>query len=744
MRNSKENRKKEINSKNKTNKRNQIIRKDAQKGTTVIEFNLSKAVIMLIIIGVVLAGLLTKEIVTTIIEVNKTELLANEDINNGTENIENGETQNVGKGENDNPTNSLNGEEQNEADLQTARSINGDLGYISSIDTKEVKTGTGPFDENDEPGNDSSENNDIVRSFDQITWTYNLTFKLKDADSGTSLKGGVIKITADLPEELANIVEWDIESMKWLSNANLSEDGISLSGEYSMSEEEVTIPGNQDVIFVLKVKNAVNGTKIQPNFTFMLEGNEEEEKKEVTAPKEITVSATGRYNIELVQNGRLSKKVSIIMNEGDKEETTGRIYGFGTILQLYNENESKGLKGIEYPQGDITFDIETKLERANINNSSDVQDITSYCTPILYDYKINIPNINGVLGKDMNFSNAYLYGWLSTAAPNGGTSNREESVYDSGNINMLQDGNVISTQISDYKFDGVFPSYNCNNGQQLTYTDNIGCFSVAYFQIFVPDNEYSTDSEYNYYLTIKDNNFKANTSTEVITKQQITSDDTIREQHFIFKTGQYNQDIRVRDVDLAPSPLYYKGNGATTLNDEFQAIIGLFANHNNDEENTIYSINKLVKFDGNSFEPYSDDNGHYYTAETDEFTGELFTYKMWFVTKKDGTNWVSQEEMNNADIEDLIIYENYEDIPDNYICVGEYFETQTGYLTNGYQWTFINLRVKPTATIGQTYAIISNTKGWKEQLDRSIYSYSIENVKWPEAEFELKKDYIKT
>ena len=158
MRNSKENRKNELNRKNKTNKRNKLIRKDIKKGTTVIEFNLSKAVIMLIIIGVVLAGL-TKEIVTTMVEVNKTELLANEDINNGTENIENGETQNVGKGENDNPTNSLNGEEQNEADLQTARSINGDLGYISSIDTKEVKTGTGPFDENDEPGNDSSENN---------------------------------------------------------------------------------------------------------------------------------------------------------------------------------------------------------------------------------------------------------------------------------------------------------------------------------------------------------------------------------------------------------------------------------------------------------------------------------------------------------------------------------------------------------------------------------------------------------
>ena len=191
MRNSKENRNNELNRKNKTNKRNKLIRKDAQRGTTVIEFNLSKAVIMLIIIGVVLAGLLTKEIVTTIAEVNKTELLANEDVNNGengTENTGNGETENAEKDQNENLTNSVNGEEQNEADLQTARSINGDLGYISSIDTKEVKTGTGPFDENDEPGNDSSENNDIVRSFDQITWTYNLTFKLKDADSGISLK----------------------------------------------------------------------------------------------------------------------------------------------------------------------------------------------------------------------------------------------------------------------------------------------------------------------------------------------------------------------------------------------------------------------------------------------------------------------------------------------------------------------------------------------------------------------------
>ena len=532
--------------------------------------------------------------------------------------------------------------------------------------------------------------------------------------------------------------------MKWLEEANLSSDGRNLTGKYTMSDTKVTIPGNQEVIFVLKVKNAVNGTKIQPTFTFMLEGNEENEKKEVKAPKEITVSATGRYNIKLLKNARLSRKVSIIMNEDDNIETTGRIYGFGIILQLYNENESKKLKGIQYPKEDITFNIETKLERSSINNSSNVQDITTYCTPILYDYKINENKINGVLGRDMNFGND-VYGWLYNDAPNGVVGNRDETVYDSGNINMLQNGNIINTTISDYDFDGIFPSYNASSAHDvLKYTDNIGCFSVAYFQIFVPDNEYSTDSDYNYYLTIKDKDFKVSINSDVITNQQVTDDDSVTVQHFIHKAGTYSQDIRLNNVDINPFPVYYYGNGATSLGDEFIASIGICANTNNDEENTIYTVNKLIKFDGNGYEPYLDNNGQYYLARTDEFTGIEFTYKMWFVTKKDGTNWLNQDEMNNTDIENLIMYENYEDIPEGYICVGEYFETQTGYLTNGYQWTVINLKVKSTANIGQTYSIISDTTGWKEQLDRNIYSSSLENVKWPEAEFEIKSNYIKT
>ena len=39
----------------------------------------------------------------------------------------------------------------------------------------------------------------------------------------------------------------------------------------------------------------------------------------------------------------------------------------------------------------------------------------------------------------------------------------------------------------------------------------------------------------------------------------------------------------------------------------------------------------------------------------------------------------SQEERNNANIEDLKIYENMEDIPEGSLCIGVYYESKDGY-----------------------------------------------------------------
>ena len=224
-----------MNSRKSREKKHKLIRKG--KESTVIEFNLSKAVILLIIIGVIIAGIITKEIVTTIIEAKQTELLANEE----------------------------------QIDVQDIKEVNGDLGYITSAEASEVKTGVGPFDDNDDPGNDSSEENNIVRSFDQITWTYELTYS-----------SNVDKVNYDLGKN-ENIVTYSLEP-KLDANENLTsqiEDvtlkaevilpqgleyvlGSSKRGEESYNEPEIKENEDGSTTLVWYIYGVTSGQEIEP------------------------------------------------------------------------------------------------------------------------------------------------------------------------------------------------------------------------------------------------------------------------------------------------------------------------------------------------------------------------------------------------------------------------------------------------------------------------------------------------
>ena len=139
--------------------------------------------------------------------------------------------------------------------------VNGDKGYISSAQIIQTKTGTGPWDTNDEPGNDSSEDNNIVRSFDQVTWTIDLTMALKNGVADTGLTGGVINVEVCLPEACANMMSWELDSMKWIENGNVSNDGRILTGQYSMSK---TISLSLMILWILILDNIVCPKLRQP------------------------------------------------------------------------------------------------------------------------------------------------------------------------------------------------------------------------------------------------------------------------------------------------------------------------------------------------------------------------------------------------------------------------------------------------------------------------------------------------
>ena len=629
-----------------------------------------------------------------------------------------------------------------EDDLEVGRN-----GYISSAQIIERVTGTGPWDENDDPGNDSSPDNDIVRSFDQVTWTVNLTTALKEGATETGFTGGVVEFTVSLPEEYAKTeyapyMEWDVDSMGWIEDASLSEDGITLTGKYSLSETERTVPGAQTLVFVLKLYGVGNNSEFAPTFTFNLAGNEETEKTTIT-DSNIKISATGKYNIQLHRNSLLGNKTTVDYGQG---KTLGRMYGYGFTVQLYNDNELKELKGVELPTGEISFDINLKLERSKFG-SSELEDITNEATPILWNYRVNNTDKKNLSGN-IEGRNLYYNGEKTvydSFLPSGlDTGNRNRSTKNSGNIQITQNGSKLSVIIDNYSFDEEFPRYQIYDNKKV-YEDNIGTFSVGYMQIFVPDTEASTLEDRNYYLTISDNNMNITSSTQGDINIQVnTDDDSSSIQHMIYKKGTYNQALLIGA--LAPGYLesnYGVGDAKVPLGE----IIRVYAKFNVTQTNDydIYTANRFVKFDGEAFEPiYYDDGSRYKTSYMD---GKA-EFKVWYVTKKDGTNWTNQEEMNNANIEDMNIYENIEDIPDDKICIGISFETISGYLarSSGDNNTMhFLLKIKDTATIGKTYGLTQRTWYWRESLDRSTYTITNPDVEWPTPEWDSgNRNYIKT
>lgn len=639
----------------------------------------------------------------------------------------------------------LQGETEISEIAETSGTINGDSAIVSSTNIIQRKTGTGPFDSDDEAGNDSSEDNDIVRSFDEISWTINCNMAIKDGQTITSVKGGYLNIEIALPETLANLVKWNTDAMTWTEGTQqINEDGTVFSAKYHMNENEVTVPGTQSLNISLDVLGAANGTEIIPEFKLWLEGNSDSEKYTFT-DNAIKISAVPKYNIQLQRQTTLYKKVTVNYDDNDHE---GRMYGYTVTLQLYNDNEEKGIKGIEYPKGEIQFDIDLKLEKT-ASSAGTREDITDDCTPILWNYKINSSVYGGnISDREMNF----VSGSMATGKTPYGTitSNRTESIYDSGNIYMEQNGGKISTTISNYDFDGVFPIYNYEYSgyvhSSVDYAENIGCFSAGYMQIFVPFEDEDMVNNYQYYLSVSDSNFTATSMSEQkVSEQIVTSDDSLNNLRVYLADSKsiYGQSIALYSNGKILASNAGQEDAAAYLGQSIELYTKFTSNPNN--ESSAYTANKLIKFDGEAVEPVLYSDGAKYKKSA--FNGDM-EFNVWYLTKKDGTNWTNQEEMNTTNIEALEIYEKIEEIPEGKICIGEYLESTEGELSTtsaNNNIVRISLNIKDSAKVNTTYAFVQRTWVWDDKLDRSIYTVkNLGNFTYPTADYDSKDpNYIK-
>lgn len=610
---------------------------------------------------------------------------------------------------------------------------------VTSTTIISTVTGTGPFDsatttdsKNSDgsitwtAGNDVSADDNIVRSFDEITWTLENTMKIKESISDVqNIKGGVIEVNVTLPEKCSNLVEWQLDKMVWAQDVEISSDKTTFTAKYNMSESTITIPGKQNLQFTLKVFGAKNGLEINPTFTVNLQGNEESEKKSITS-KPVIVSAAPKYNVNIARSD-CNKRTTLNYGEGEKE---GRVIGYTIVLQLYNDSEAKGLKGVEYPDGDITFDLNIEMLRSDTGNEADYIDITDQSLPILWSYKINFDN-KTYKNRNMNFGNSSAN---SKYRPAGILNDANNSVFDSGDVEMNQENRTIRVKINNYKFNGVFPKFNYEYTPGITkpvFSDNIGCFSSSYFQIFVPDTEANSIDTSKYKLTVSQNNLLITSgSGKKVSSQQVSEDDANEMLYQRIVKGSYSHHF-----DLLDSKGNYNTNrgrsGDTTYIRGETFIATPYININPSTESCIYSLDELVKFDGETFEPYlinynKNDNGVIYGRN-----GNM-TFKYYYLTKKDGKNWENDSELNNEnDMSNFKVYKSLEDIPENHLCIGLFIMSagENEKLNAQYNGINIPMKVKDDAPVNKTYSIVHTTWIWEQynKLDRSIYCVNEED-----------------
>jgi uncharacterized repeat protein (TIGR01451 family) len=644
-----------------------------------------------------------------------------------------------------------------------------DLSYISAYEISKVIDGTAPFDSDDAAGNDSGDSNGIVRSFDTVNYTLKYTTALRDT-AVSGVDEADVMVDFCLPCD-PTVAQFNIDTMNWCQDLTITyeySDGTSsttwdksktvsnqrLTGKRHLANSESgnTIPGTGTLSTGIKVQAATNGLVLNPSFSIWVNGNADSDKKTVT--NQIQVSAAPKYNIKLARNGTLNLLGYYDLNSGDvslesKENTKyGRLQGYSVEVAIKNDTAAKGIKGIELPSGDITFDI----SMAEFVNSVNVSDDDKY-TPILWDYRMNVGggvNTRGTLGRNMasmgeSFNCYSIWQTNSPLNKGGGTG----ACYDGGNMAMSQDSsneNLWHVSLTGYKFDTtnfVFPD-RWSGAPYKSIQDNIGVFSVGYFQVLCQFPTVVQNIE-NVQLEVTASNINATSAsgTKVTTEVDMT-DNKSSVALTTYPAGSHSKrNFFYTESGSYTSSTWDAGDSYTYLGAKVQ-INGQMTYTG---DGYLRATNILQKFDDEAFEVLPGTT-RYCGLSLANPISTLGYVNTLFAAKPDKSGWSSDDEMNSTREENLVYFRTIDELTSaGYTCVGVLYEVRNSKI---YPWNAgagisisTMVKVKKTATAGVVYMTKNDVRSWKDSgepfswlnVPNSNGSYGLGNTSWSEGSY---------
>lgn len=610
-----------------------------------------------------------------------------------------------------------------------------DSAAVSRLRLTDRITGTAPFDKDNERGDDKDETNDIVRSYDTVTYDYEYT--LTPDSTMDYYRRTRVGFRFELPYP-QDKVTFDAEKMGWVDHTPGYEPKLTtetIDGTVTQvytcyrlleptSQSPTVNPGTGSIGLSVAVKGAPHGYRFHPTVKAWTAWdasnptNTGTHKRAEDTPKDVTVSAKLNLNVRMVNYGNVDRGVfdfsSGAANAPNKDE--GKVTGLGLGVALVTEmrwpDRTKGLKGLEAPSGRITYKIHLSNQYSDDTKAGTKHPMERRWQPLLYDYG-HIDNEDSKYGRTF----AWM-GDLQYRAP--GVADRADG-YDRvarGDTTVTTTTGGQGTDVT-VSFDGydtsVFPIHNLLNGtHNKCSTDymtsdcstmQVGAIHTDVLQFITPTSrdgktvaQYYGNVDQTANITMDDMGLTATgvsgdrlATAEDNSNQAATGDDHAGSALTVRMPGTYSTRIRYtywnnemswNDAGTSGDwtmPDRVNGSDSLVQGSKLRLQIGHNIIINSEGDAEVMGMG-LVKFDPNSIEPVDDHPDTQPTIPMNVWTwgaraakrGNAIPY--WYAVKKDGTNWKDYREQRDTKISGLDYYPTLNEAKTHGTVVGMLFE----------------------------------------------------------------------
>ena len=610
-----------------------------------------------------------------------------------------------------------------------------DSAAVSRLRLIDRITGTAPFDKDNERGDDKDETNDIVRSYDTVTYDYEYT--LTPDSTMDYYRRTRVGFRFELPYP-KDKVTFDAEKMGWVDHTPGYEpklttetiDGI-VTQVYTCyrlleptSQSPTVNPGTGSIGLSVAVKGAPHGYRFHPTvkawpaWDASNPTNTGTHKRAEDTPEDVTVSAKLNLNVRMVNYGNVDRGVFDFSSGAANapNRTEGKVTGLGSGIALVTEmrwpDRTKGLKGLEAPSGRITYRLRLSNQYSDDTQAGTKHPMERRWQPLLYDY--------GHIDGDNYSKYGRTFADIDLRHHVPGVADRADG-YDSvarGNTTITTTTGGQGTDVT-VSFDGydtsVFPTHNnvsspydkCSTDYMTSdcSTMQVGAIHTDVLQFITPTSrdgrtvaQYYGNVDQTANITMDDMGLTATgvsgdrlATAEDNSNQAATGDDHAGSALTVRMQGTYSTRIRYTYWNNSTSwndagtsgdwtmPDRVNGSDSLVQGSKLRLQIGHNIIINSEGDAEVMGMG-LVKFDPNSIEPVDDHPDTQPTIPMNVWTwgaraakrGNAIPY--WYAVKKDGTNWKDYREQRDTKISGLDYYPTLNEAKTHGTVVGMLFE----------------------------------------------------------------------